>query len=481
MNVLFVYSLQDIQTPAKPLQTLEQMQFGISYISSYLKKHGHSTRLLILTRETGNSVIDEYINDFQPGLIGFTAVATEYEFIVKIASYIKSHYPKIYLLIGGPHISLNPEAVISDAFDALCVGEGEWSTLKLVSQLERNIQPSNIANFWIKDGYQIEKNPTQSFSQDIDSLPFPDREMWLNWIANPITNCSLLLGRGCPFKCTYCCNHALRKVSSGKYVRLREHDNILAELEEIVDKFPTIKEVYFEVETFGANIEWSIELCSKLRDFNTKMSRLLSYGVNLRITTNPRLEPLFDALNKSNFHFINIGLESGSEKIRRDILKRNYSNEDVIQVVELARKYGLRISFFNLVGIPGETLDDFRETIKVNRICLPDRNYLSIFFPYPGTDLHSYCKKQGLLKNSIDTTMERSKATLDLPGFNKKLIEKCYIWFEYNVYKGYRPFYKIMAQVIVNKIHCDYHLHRFYRKLTNFVFFKRLKVLLQSF
>lgn len=69
---------------------------------------------------------------------------------------------------------------------------------------------------------------------------------------------------------------------------------------------------------------------------------------------------------------VKIGLESGSERIRREILKRNYSNKDIIDAVSLARKYGLKVFFYNLMGIPGETLNDFKETIGINRICLPD-------------------------------------------------------------------------------------------------------------
>lgn len=200
MNVLFVYSLQEAQSLDKPLQTLEQMQFGISYISSFLKKHGHNTDLLILTRETKYSVIDEYIKDFCPGIIGFTAVATEYEFIANITRYVKNRYPQIFLLIGGPHVSLNPKDAISDAFNALCIGEGEQPTFELVDQIEKGMHPSNIANLWINNGSKIETNSTRSFSQKIDSLPYPDRGMWMKWINNPVSECSRLLGRGCQKK-----------------------------------------------------------------------------------------------------------------------------------------------------------------------------------------------------------------------------------------------------------------------------------------
>lgn len=483
MNVLFIYSLQDSQSTAKPLQSFGQMQFGISYISSFLKKHGHHVKLAVLTRAFDKKKEDfgkKYIEVFNPKLICFTTVTTEYRFIAGVAKYIKDRYKDSYLLIGGPHVSLNPSNILSDAFDALCIGEGEFSTLELVSQLESGITPSGIPNLWIKNGAQIEKNAQRPFLQDLNILPFPDREMWKDWICEqPASITPVLLGRGCPFQCTYCSNHALRKVASGSYVRLRSPDNVIEEIKEILAFDPTRKDIYLEVETMGVNRKWDMELCAKLEGLNASLSHPLSFGVNLRVTSNAEIENLFVVFKKSNFKFVNIGLESGSERVRREILKRNYSNEDIINAVTLARKYGLKVNFYNIMGIPGETVADFNETIRMNRICQPDSQMLSIFYPYPGTDLHSLCKGQGLLQETLDQDMERSKAILDLPGFPKKLIQKHYIWFDFYVYRGYKPLYKILASVMVHKIHSSYCLNKFYRWITNFIVLKHLKYFLK--
>lgn len=483
MNILFIYSLGDIESASKPLKTLEQMQFGISYISSFLKKHGHQTKLIVLSRVLGREnrrIIDEYLKRFCPKLICFTAVSTEYKFIANIAKYIKSYYPGIYLLIGGSHVTLNPDEVLLGDFDALCIGEGESPVVELVSQLEEGILPSDIPNLWIKKISEIEKNSPRPFLKDLDSLPFPDREIWQEWTEEqPGQKCSVLLGRGCPFQCTYCCNHAFRKIAPGDYVRFRSPDNIVEEIEEIATKFPTIKEVYLEVESFGINKKWAIELCLKLEHFNKTLSQPLSFGANLRITAGADLESLFVACKKCNFSFINIGLESGSEKVRCEILKRNYSNEDIINAVALARKYDLKIAFFNMMGIPGETIVDFKETVKINRICLPDWHFTSIFFPYPGTDLYFLCKYQGLLEKPIDIEMERKKAILDLPGFTKKQIQKNYIWFDYYVYKGHKPIYKILAKVLLSKLQSKSYLNFFLKRLSHLVFFKWLRNVLK--
>ncbi|MBT4482782.1 MAG: B12-binding domain-containing radical SAM protein [Candidatus Latescibacteria bacterium] len=447
MKILFIYSFSfEVPSKNKPINP-DHSQIGISYISSLLKEHGHQTKLLALPRIFGDNFrdnIDSRIYDFKPKLICFTAVSTEFPFISSVAAYIKKQYPDIYLLAGGVHVSLNPERVLDNTFDALCIGEGEYPALELVSQLEMGSTPTSIENLWIKHGSEIEKNTARQFVQDIDSLPFPDREMWLEWTDDKLLNqknlrYTVLLGRGCPFQCAYCSNHALKKIAPGPYVRFRSPNNIVEEIKTLCEKFPLTSEIYLEIETIGANKKWAMELCATLEKYNSTLTSPLAYGVNLRITPNDNLETLFEAFKKCNISFVNIGLESGSEKIRREVLKRNYSNQDVISAVQLARKFGIKVCFFNLVGLPGETVEDFNETIKMNRICLPDWFQLSIFYPYQGTDLYKLCIDKGYIKEDMETKWERRVAVLDYPEFSKKQIQRCFYWFDYYVYRGHKP------------------------------------------
>ncbi len=316
MNVLFIYSEQDPYTPEKPLEWQERVQFGISYISSFIKKEGHRTRLLVLTRQT-EAWIDEFVEDFRPELICFTAVYSEFAFLEKVAQRVKSRHPEIFTLAGGPHVSLNPESSLRGPFDAVCVGEGEYPTLELLEQLESGKEPSSIPNLWIKKNGEIERNATRPVIEELDSLPFPDREMWEPWIAHPSWRPSVLSGRGCPFQCTYCCNHALRRLAPGKYVRYRSPENIIAEIEEIKERYPDAGEIYLEVETLGFDSQWALNLCAALQDLNKRLKNPPIYGANLRITPKRDYRELFMALKSSNFRFVNIGLESGSERLRR--------------------------------------------------------------------------------------------------------------------------------------------------------------------
>ncbi|PIN86212.1 hypothetical protein COV19_05380 [Candidatus Woesearchaeota archaeon CG10_big_fil_rev_8_21_14_0_10_44_13] len=474
MRVLFVYSMFSMYKQAsKPLADMIWIQMGISYISSLLKSKGHDTDLLILTERSKKSAVKKMLSDFRPSVIFFTAVFSEYETISRVATFIKKEFPGIYLVIGGPHVSLNPEDVIAGPFDAVCIGEGEFPSLELVNQIDAGKEPSRIKNLWIKRKRGIEKNPTRYFIKDLDSLPFPDREIWKKWAVCDADKMQvILLGRGCPFDCTYCSNHALRKLASGIYVRFRSAENVIKELEDLVRRFSRTEHVYFEVETLGADMKFAFDLCSRLREFNRKNRSRISYGVNLRIIPGVDYNLLFSSLKSANFISINIGLESGSQRIRETVLNRHYSNEDFFNVVSAAKRNGLKANVNLMIGLPDESIEDFKETIQCIRESQPDEARLGIFFPYPGTKIYRLCRKKGLLKGRIDNRMERRVAVLDLPGFSKRQIKHEYEWFYYDAYTGKKSIYDLLMSVVYRKIFSNRFLYGLSRRINPLLQFR---------
>ena len=471
MKIMFIYSLEDTQSLSKPIRTWAHFQFGISYISSVLKANKYQTRLLIFgsnNKWSGNKkLLDESISNFSPDIICFTSVASQYPFIKKIADVIKNLYPDIYLIIGGVHATLNPHEVISGPFNAVNIGEGEYSVLELCRRLDKKKNLQGIKNLWVKlpDG-TIEKNETSPFLQDIDNLPFPDREMWIPWIKEQRgTELTVLLGRGCPYNCSYCCNHAIKKVAAGKYIRFRSPENIIKEIAQLHKTFPNHSGIYFEVESIALNKTWLFELCKQLEKYNSTINNFLSYGCNFRITPQTKDDKIFIALRKANFHKINIGLESGSEYIRSKILNRRYSNSDFLNVVKMARKAGLKISVFNMIGLPKETYENHMETVSLNRHCQPDNHYTGIFYPYPGTKLFELCMEEGYINGIITTKNERKEPVIESSSFSKKKIKNAYILFDYRVYKGYKPYWWIIPKIVVAKIQSDIFIYSLFRKV----------------
>lgn len=441
------------------------MQFGVSYISAFLKEHGHNTRLMVPTPKTVEKV-DEYIRDFNPGLVCFTSVYNVFEFLSSVAERVKKKHPDIFLLVGGTHVSLNPEECLESAFDAACVGEGEYATLELVEQLESGRRPSDIPNLYIKNGSSIERNDPRPFIEDLDSLPFPDRAMWIPWYFNPLSTPSVLAGRGCPFQCTYCCNHALARLAEGKYVRVRSPENIVEEIRGIKEAVPGLVDMVLEAETLGCDTDWAIELCGKLEEMNGGFDVPVRFCSNLRVTPRSDYDGFFEALSRAGFSAINIGLESGSERVRREVLKRNYSNDDIVKAVRAAKENGLQVGFYNLIGIPTETKEDFRDTIRLNRRCEPDWFLLSVFYPYPGTRLHDMCREMGILDEMPDRALERRKPSLELPTLSKGQIKRRYRWSPFLFNSGHQPPWELLWRVFLARIFSNETLYRLWRSIT---------------
>lgn len=472
MNILFVHSQNDVVNMSKPMRHRQSMPLGLSYISSVLKKNGHVTQSVVLgscfAPDVGFRIVERAVREFGAHAIAYSSVSTEYDFIEKIAARAKRKFGKsVFQVIGGPHASLAPDTVISGPFDALCVGEGEYPILELMSCLQAGRSPQGIANLWIKNGEKIEKNATRPFIDDLDEIPFPDRGLWEQWISpRSVATYSVLLGRGCPFDCTYCSNHALKKLAAGKYVRFRSPGKIISEIDLLVSAESSIRELYLEVETIGLKRDWILDLCSDLVDFNRLRTTPLTFGTNLRVTPGCDYGEVFRAMKSAGFRFINIGLESGSERIRQSVLHRNYSNEDVIRNVEKARQQGLQVAFQNLIGLPGETLEDFAMTVEMNRRCRPDWYFTNIFYPYPGTKLYQECVNQGLIRGGGKRPIvERFEAFLDQPQFTRRAVNMACVRFDWYVNRGFLPVHKILMKVLSAKIRSMPRLKRILRIL----------------
>ncbi len=457
MNVLCIYSLTTYSLK-KELYSPGDIPFGISYIATVLKKAGHNVKLVVLTPTTKlQKKFSRLFQNFPPDLICLTSVSSQLPLIKKAGSVLRQMVPKAFIIMGGVHTTLNPDEVIAfDFVDAICIGEGEEAVIQLAEQIENGIHPSCIQNLWIKKTHSesdIEKNPLRPFRKDLDSLPFIDREMWEPFISNKKGMIyTVLAGRGCPNRCTYCSNHALARITNGKYVRFRSPENIIAEIDELVRKDPLVETVFFEIETLGANLDYTYELLSKVARFNASLQRPLRFGTNLALNTHIKNNArLLKAFKEANLIFFRIGLESGSEKIRREVLKRpRYRNNDLIEFCRMARKMGIKYTINILIGLPGETPEDFQKTIEVTRACKPTYGIAAnIFYPYPGTELHQVCiERQLITPKAAHSFYERTDTVLYMPYFPPWKIRKEFILSYYNVFKGRKPWSDIAARTL---------------------------------
>jgi radical SAM superfamily enzyme YgiQ (UPF0313 family) len=417
-------------------------------IATILKQNGHDIDLFVVSRATPiEKLFGRYISEKQPSMFCLTAVSSQFENIQKVAHVVREAAPEVFIILGGHHASLAPDdAIQSPSLDAICVGEGDRAVVELASHVESNptALPAGIPGLWVKNKVSgtIEKTPSLSFLEDLDGLPHIDRTLWEPWIVAPEEGVSVLVGRGCPYRCTYCSNHALQLLSGGKFVRYRSPGSMIDEINGISQRYPGVRDIYLEVETIGASMWNALELFGALAEYNSARPEKLSFRMNLAIHSGfvkreEKVREFFGYCQKANVVGLNIGLESGSERIRKLMRRPRYSNEELARFAVMAREYGIGVTLYALLGLPDETPKDFMETVRAVRQIGPEKVYLSIFYPYIGTDLYETARAQGLIPTSgLEPSRERRRAILDLPNFPRWRVRFEYIFFWYRAYKG---------------------------------------------
>ena len=397
-----------------------EVNMGICLISSILKKAGHQT-LFFNPNTFSKKEFISIINRFNPDLVGFSVTTHQFKYAIEYAKVAKQTRD-VLTIFGGFHPTLSPESAISNPYvDIVCRGEGEFAVLELVNALEKKEDYTKIPNLWVKKNGKIIKNNLRRLVENLDSLPFPDRE-FINQeeiLKNNGFRLDIAIGRGCPYNCPYCCNSALRKIyqNNGQFIRLRSVDNVLTELNNILKKY-RVNEIHFQDDMFLLNKEW-------IREFADKYSASCQIPFHISARIEHIDEEAVKLLKRANCVSVTVGVESGNEWLRKTILNKKTSNEEILKARALLKDAGIKICSLNMVGIPEETPEMIRETINFNKKLDPDWLACSIFSPYPGTDLYNLCKEKKFIKKdfmhfSSSYLNEKSASILKLPTISEK-------------------------------------------------------------
>lgn len=426
---------------------------GIMHLSSVLKQKGHVTEIA-----TTNEDLELKLDRFNPDIIAYSMMTGDQEFYNNINKNLKKNY-KFKAIAGGPHPTFFPEFLKDSSFDAICLGEGEEAILDLAE----NLKSKTILNFHFKDNEKIIKNPIRPLIKNLDTLPFPDRDLvfkYPNINQGPIKH--FLASRGCPYNCSYCFNESYSKIykDKGKRVRFRSVDNLLEEVKQVINKSPT-KFIYFQDDTFILNKEW-------LNEFSQKYKDKINLPYHCHTRANLVNESIVKTLKESQCYSIHIAAESGNEGVRKNILNRNMSNEQIINSTHLFRQYGIKTMLQNILGLPFTNLKNDFETLELNINANPDYAWASIFQPYPKTILGEKCVKERIYtgnfsdiannffdssvlniknKNEISNLQKLFAISVANPelyysGVLKKMIEKPYSETKEEYTKMYKDFRK---------------------------------------
>ena len=338
MKILFL----EIETE----KTWALASVGPAFIASYIRGHGHGASLL---RVKPDQEIHDIIDDIEkesPHILGFSLTTRQWLRAVNVAREIREQY-------GYPDHRrriftqpLPPSSVLeSGAFDYVCIGEGEKAVCDMLSYMGKgeDIRTAEFFNIWGRGSGPPKLHPPVS----VDSLPFMARDL-LDEIEGVIHISAM---RGCPFPCTFCAGGAIgRLYENREYVRRRSVNNVLMELHYIRENGP-IHYVIFLDDTFTIHKGWLEEFC---RVYGREIGA--GFSINARAdTVNP---DIITMLAQAGCKHIVYGVESGSKRVREEILNRPGDNKPFVDAFRWTREAGIMATANYMIGIPGETHED---------------------------------------------------------------------------------------------------------------------------
>ena len=398
---------------------------GVGSLVSVLKKSGIDVSMVHVTQPIRASTLVNLLSERRPDLIGFSTTTLGFPYVSAWAGPIKKHLG-VPTICGGVHPTLCPgQSLNVQGVDMICVGEGERAFVELCEKMKKGSSMTDIANIWVKKDGEIFKNPPRPLIGNLDSLPFADPGIFDYKNLNLVSEGKgvVMASRGCPYNCSYCCNHAIKMVyqDPSNYVRFRSVDNVIAEIKELLAQYPFLKSIHFDDDILPLRKRW-------FGTFIMKYKKEIAIPFECNIRPDLVTADVVELLAEGGCNQIQIGLESGNDFIRQRVLNRNITRQQLVNAFSLCKKAGIKTYSFNMVGIPFEDPSKVLQTIKLNAEVQPRVVQSSVLFPFPNTKLHRICKEQNLLtKRSIPGFFVGS--TLDLKNLSLNQIVFFKVYF----------------------------------------------------
>ena len=392
------------------------ISLGLRYVSAYLKRHGHDVRMIFMCskRDTARAdyspqLLGEFVNHLREAdLIGVSLMTNNFVRACALTEAARQGGIKAPIVWGGTHPTVAPDESIQVA-DMVCVGEGEHPVLELVDALEAGKDPSQVGSFVVRHGDRVVRNPVMPLETHLDDLPFPDYDLQTHWIADqdklvPVRP-ELLRGalhryriettRGCPNSCTFCNNAALSRIhrGKGKWVRMRSADNVIAEIEQIRARFPSIEEINIVDDLFFVRSEAEIERF--VRRYAERVNLPLQLDAFPNLITRPKVR----SLCRVPIALISMGIQSGSPDTLKNIYNRRTPLETVAEGIRIFSEARLKAEYHYLVDNPFEPDENVIETLRFAASHHRGPAIVRVF-PlqfYPATPLYERARAEGII------------------------------------------------------------------------------------
>jgi anaerobic magnesium-protoporphyrin IX monomethyl ester cyclase len=400
------------------------INLGLTYLSASLKRAGYAASIIDLNLfDVSDAALLDKVRSYSPFIIGLSAKTATANEAGRIANLLSAEFADVAFVAGGPHLTLCAETFMESypVFHYAIMGEGEESIVQLAHALAGHASVDAVSGLVYRRAGQIVINNWEP-PADLDSLSRPDLDSIEQFTWNEFRY-PVLTSRGCPFDCTYCC---VNKLTGSRKWRSRSAQNVLDELE-YVAKNKGVK--LFEVwdDNFTLDIRRAKEICVGLLERRLDLSWYCHNGIRAdRID-----QELANLMKKAGCTSIAFGIESGDPDTF-DSIKKGEPLSAVVNAVEITKRAGIKAIGYFIIGLPGDTLEKFIETVRFQRSLKLDHYVFGMLIPYPKTEVWDIVQERGTMFCDITETQHFSNdivpISFDLPEFPKRdMIRAFYI------------------------------------------------------
>lgn len=382
---------------------------GIQCLSAFLKRAGHETSLvndpnlfhnpwiqypaLSAFFEDSGHILGQ-IEAERPGLVAFSVVTDELQWGLKWARRIKERLG-VSTVFGNVHPTFHPKEVLAEScVDFVVRGEGEHTLLELVEALEGKRKLSEVLGLGYKEGGEIRLNGMRPLIEDLDTLPFPDKDLYYRSMPYLDHGYTTMSGRGCPYRCTFCDNNTSavlyrKEVGVQKWTRRHSPEYVVNEILWAKERYG-IKHVRFNDEDFSYGKRW-------IREFTKIYKEKCGIPYFAWVYPNTIDDEIAGLLAASGCDAVEMGIQSGAEHLRKEVLHRHTKDSQIVDSMRALRKAGIRATVDVIIGLPTETKEDLDATVRLLAEGRPWHIYAFWLRYYPSTEILAIAKERKLL------------------------------------------------------------------------------------
>lgn len=425
-------NLEPETKPARPRSAIvsiyDKTCLGARYVHASVRAAGYPCDLILFRdkrvlgtppTEDEYGLLRDLLARLGPAVVGVSLRSFAFGIAVRVTQAAREAGVPL-VVWGGTHPTLDPESCL-EAADAVVVGEGEQAMVDILAAVTAGLPLTGTQNVWTRGPGGIVRAPLRPLEPDLDSIPFPamgddgkytidqgrlyEGDIYLGKTDQP-RSYYIIASRGCPYNCDFCCNSAIKRIFNGlgSYVRKRSPENVVREIEAARAAMP-LRYVSFMDELFTLDRDWNREICTL---YKARVGLPFWAGVHPKTVTDEMMATMVDA----GLHLVMMGIQSGSERSRRENFHRSTTNEEILRAARLIQKYRQVAYYDFIVDNPYETRDDLRQTLEMI-LGLPRPHNLEVFSLcwFPSTSLTERALADG--KITRDDLEDRTSKTFD--------------------------------------------------------------------